>query len=138
MFSAPVRIDQGKRPPHVPLALLFLALGETGKAREHALAGYKKAWGEGPPYHNHWDLVDCRKVLAAVGEPEPQLPPFDPSKVKVFDFEPAVERLIEEKMAAKARREAGRGKLDAAWEATTVGAQTNPNEGIAAGDAAVS
>jgi tetratricopeptide (TPR) repeat protein len=75
------KVNHGKDPPHVPLALLHLELGDQVKARTHALAGYKEAWGEGPPYHDHWLLEDCRKVLAAVGEPEPVLPPFDPSKV---------------------------------------------------------
>lgn len=107
------KVDTGKEPPHIPLALLYLELGDHEKARQHALAGYKKAWGEGPPYHHHWDLEDCRKVLAAVGEPEPQLPPFDPSKVEPFDFEPAVERLIEKKLAEKAEREARKAKREA-------------------------
>ena len=99
------KVDQGKKPPHVPLALLYLELGDKAKAHSHALAGYKKAWGEGPPYHNHWWLEDCRKVLAAIGEPEPQLPPFDPAKVEAFDFEPAIERQIEKILAEKAERE---------------------------------
>jgi hypothetical protein len=95
------KVDHGKHPPHISLALLYLALADRDKARSHALAGYTKAWGEGPPYHDHWDLEDCRKVLATVGEPEPVLPPFDPSKVEPFDFEPDVERLIEKKLAEK-------------------------------------
>lgn len=127
------RVDQGKKPPHVELALLYLALGDHAKARTHAREGYKNAWGEGPPYHHHWDLLDCRRVLAAVGEPEPKLTPFDPAKVEPFDFEPAVERLIEKKLAEKAEREtkaaeraAARAKREAA-EATPNGpASTEP------------
>jgi hypothetical protein len=80
----------------------------------HALAGYKAAWGEGPPYHHHWALEDCRKVLAAVGEPEPVLPPFDPSKVEPFDFEADVERLIEKKLTEKAKAAEEEAKRDAA------------------------
>jgi hypothetical protein len=95
------KVDHGQKPPHVALALLYLELGDQPKAREHALAGYKVAWGEGPPYHNHWDLEDCRKVLKAVGEREPELAISDPAKVEPFDFEPDVERLIEKKLAEK-------------------------------------
>jgi hypothetical protein len=61
------------------------------------------AWGEGPPHHAHWDLEDCRKVLNAIGEPEPALPPFDPATVEPFEFEPEVERLIAKKLAEKAQ-----------------------------------
>ena len=97
------KVDRGRKPPHLPLALLYLELGERDRAYAHALAGYKKAWAEGPPYHDHWDLEDCRMVLAALGEPEPVLPPFDPAKVEPFDFEPLVERLIEQRLAEKAK-----------------------------------
>lgn len=88
------------------MALLYLELGDWTKASSHALAGYNDAWGEGPPYHCHWDLEDCRKVLTALGEPEPMLSPFDPSKVEPFDFEPEVERLIEKALVEKTEREA--------------------------------
>jgi hypothetical protein len=44
------------------------------------------------------------RVLAAVGEPELVIPPFDPSKVAPFDFEADVERLIEQTLAEKNNR----------------------------------
>jgi hypothetical protein len=105
-----LKIDRGKDSPYVPLALLYLELGNRTKACSHALAGYSQAWGEGPPYHDHWDLEDCRKVLLALGEPEPILPPFDLSRVEPFDFEPEVERLIEKELSKKAGREAEAAK----------------------------
>ncbi|MFM9939780.1 MAG: DUF4062 domain-containing protein [Hyphomicrobiaceae bacterium] len=117
------KVDTGRSPPRSTLALLYLALGDHDKARVHALSGYRQAWGEGPPYHHNWDLEDCRKVLVAVGEPQPQLPPFDPMKVEPFDFEPAVERLIEKKLAKKAEREAEKAKRDATQNARTAPAQ---------------
>ena len=107
------KVEQAKRPQHISLALLYLALGDRAKARTHALTGYREAWGEGPPYHDHWGLEDCRKVLAAVDEPEPVLPPFDPAKVEPFDFEPDVERLIGKKLAEKAKRTEEKAKRDA-------------------------
>jgi hypothetical protein len=42
------------------------------------------------------------------------LAPFDPSKVEPFDFEPDVERLIEKKLAEKAKNAEEKAKRDAA------------------------
>jgi tetratricopeptide (TPR) repeat protein len=122
------KVDRGKKPPHVSLALLYLALGDQAKACTHALAGYKEAWGEGPPYCAHWDLEDYRKVLAAVGEPEPALPPFDPTKVERFDFEPDVERLIEKKLAEKAKKAEEKAKRDAARQAEAAKSANAPRQ----------
>jgi tetratricopeptide (TPR) repeat protein len=108
-----MKIDRGREPAHGPLALLYLELGDRTKARLHALAGYKQAWGEGPPYHDHWGMEDCRKVLAAIGESEPMLPAFNPSKVEPFDFEPEVERLIVKVLAEKAEHDAHAKLVDA-------------------------
>jgi hypothetical protein len=58
----------------------------------------------GSAYHHHWPFEDCRKVLTAVGELEPVMPPFDPSKIVPFDFEADVERLIEQTLAEKNKR----------------------------------
>ena len=88
-------------PPHVSLAELYLALEQRDQARAHALAGYKWAWADGPPWCRHWDLQRCRAVLQALGEPEPQLPPFDPAKVKPIDYEPDIRRLLAEHAAKK-------------------------------------
>ncbi len=101
-----VKGDRSKNAVHVPLAVLWLSLGDPVKARGHAIAGYTEAWGEGPPYHDHWELEKCRKVLAALGEPEPPLLPFDPAKVSPFDFEPEIERFIETRRAEKAKKAA--------------------------------
>jgi hypothetical protein len=62
----------------------------------YALAGYKWAWADGPPYYHHWDLQRCCAVLQALGEPEPQLPHFDPAKVEPIPYEPDVRRLLAE------------------------------------------
>ena len=110
------KVDHGKNPSHVPLAFLYLEFGDRTKARSYALAGYKEAWGEGPPYHDHWNLEDCRKVLAAIGEPEPVLPPFDPSKIEPFDFEADVDRFIEKQLAEKAKEAEEKVKREAEAE----------------------
>ncbi|HEY1936214.1 MAG TPA: hypothetical protein VGG99_29760 [Acetobacteraceae bacterium] len=82
--------------PHVYLAELYLALEQRDQARTHALAGYKWAWADGPPWCHHWALQRCRAVLQALGEPEPQLPPFDPANIKPIDYEPDIRRLLAE------------------------------------------
>ena len=84
------------------LAELYLLLGDRAKARENALAGYRKAWADGPPYSFHWDLEACRKVLGALGEPEPVLPPFDPARTEPLPFEADVRSMIAE-LEAEAR-----------------------------------
>ncbi len=90
-------------PPHDALAELYLALGDRDKARQHALTGYQRYWGEGPPFTYHWCLETCRRVLRELGEPEPVLPPFDPAKVRPIEYEADVLRLLEEH-AAKQKR----------------------------------
>jgi hypothetical protein len=92
-----------RAPPHVYLAELYLALEQREQARTHALAGYKWAWADGPPWYHHWQLQRCRAVLQALGEPEPQLSPFDPAKVKPIDYEPDIRRLLAEHTAKNKR-----------------------------------
>lgn len=65
------------------LAALERDLGHREAAIAAATESYKKAWCDGPPYAYHWGLEAARKHLRELGAPEPQLPPFDPSK-----FEP--------------------------------------------------
>jgi tetratricopeptide (TPR) repeat protein len=51
-----------------------------------ATDAYRFAWCDGPPYACHWALVKAKAHLAALGAPEPDMPPFDESK-----FEPMPE-----------------------------------------------
>lgn len=98
--AAAVSAERGR--PRVALAELYLALERRDRARSHALAGYEWAWADGPPWYHHWDLQRCRAVLQALGESEPQLPRFDPAKVKPIEYEPDIRRLLAEH-AAKQR-----------------------------------
>ena len=77
------------RPPYVP------GHPFQGRARELALL-------------RDWATESTDPVLVfeaiggmgtALGEPEPQLPPFDPAKVQPLDYEPAIRRLLEEHAA---------------------------------------
>jgi hypothetical protein len=81
-------------PPHSTLGELYLELGLRAKALHHAKEGYRRSWADGPPYVFHWHLETCRKVLKALNESEPQLPPYDPARVKPIDFEADVRRLL--------------------------------------------
>ncbi len=68
------------------LAQLERDAGNTSKAIEAATQAYRLAWCDGPPYAYHWGLEAARKHLRELGAPEPEMPPFDPSK-----FEPMPE-----------------------------------------------
>jgi hypothetical protein len=91
-------------PPHATLAELYLALGDRDKARQHALAGYNRYWADGPPFTNHWPLETCRRVLRELGEPEPDMPPFDPSKIRPIEYEADLRRLLDEHAAKQKRK----------------------------------
>jgi len=80
--------------PDVDLAELYLELGDREKARNHALAAYPKAWADGPVYSHWWDLKRCRAVLAALGEPEPKLPAYDPKTAEPIPHEADIRALI--------------------------------------------
>lgn len=68
------------------LAQLERDAGNTAKAIEAATQAFRLAWCDGPPYAYHWGLEAARKHLRELGAPEPEMPPFDPSK-----FEPMPE-----------------------------------------------
>jgi hypothetical protein len=95
------RIALLEDPPAISLAELFLALGDRAKALEYVTRGYRQAWADGMPYVSWQDLQRCRAVFEALGEPEPQLPPFDRSKATPLPFEAEVRAFIEELKAKK-------------------------------------
>jgi tetratricopeptide (TPR) repeat protein len=68
------------------LADIALAEGDRPAAIDAATKAYRAAWCDGPPYAYHWGLVKAKAHLAALGAPEPAMPPFDASK-----FEPMPE-----------------------------------------------
>ncbi|MBS1790911.1 MAG: DUF4062 domain-containing protein [Acidobacteria bacterium] len=68
------------------LAALERDAGNKAKAIEAATQAYRLAWCDGPPFAYHWGLEAVRKNLRELGVPEPEMPPFDPSK-----FEPMPE-----------------------------------------------
>ena len=94
-------LAQLEDPPHLELAELYLALNDPEKARHHILPAYKKAWADGEPYANWWPLQRSRKVLQALGDPEPQLPKFDPANYPPLPYEAKVLEYIEKKKAER-------------------------------------
>ena len=83
----------------------YRVLGDTAQARTCALNAYRGAWGEGPPYIHWYYLERSRALLRELGEPEPQLPPFDPSKVPPIPYEKEIRAAIAKLRAEKAQRE---------------------------------
>jgi ATP/maltotriose-dependent transcriptional regulator MalT len=68
------------------LAAIARTEGDKPAATHAATKAYTAAWCDGPPYAYHWGLQKAKAHLAALGAPEPDLPPFDESK-----FEPLPE-----------------------------------------------
>ena len=62
------------------LAQIERDAGNTEKAVEAATEAYRKAWCDGPPFAYHWGLEKAKANLAALGAPEPEMPPFDESQ----------------------------------------------------------
>lgn len=88
------RLRDSETPPHVSLAEIYLETGNRERARHHALEGYRRAWADGPPYSLHWEMERCRAVLNALGEPEPEMPAFDPKAVEPVPHEKEIRALI--------------------------------------------
>ena len=95
------RLAEIDQPLDLELAEIYLDLDEPDKAKAHVPKAYRRAWADGPPYVMWWRLQRCRAVLAALGEPEPELPPFDPAKVEPIPYEDEIRAFIEELKAKK-------------------------------------
>jgi hypothetical protein len=91
------RISAMDDPPYASLAELYLALGNCAKARNQVRAGYIEAWGAGSPWVCWRTLRQCRAIYKALGDPEPQLPPFDPSKIESYAFEAPLRTYLQKK-----------------------------------------
>jgi tetratricopeptide (TPR) repeat protein len=65
------------------LTQVEVALGDSAAATDAAISAFKAAWCDGPPYSYARGLQQARAQLAALGIPQPDLPPFVPAS-----FEP--------------------------------------------------
>jgi tetratricopeptide (TPR) repeat protein len=84
-------VERGPYPLHQADALNVLAdiafaEGDKRAAIAAATEAFNATWRDGPLYAYHWGLEKAKAHLAALGAPEPVLPPFDESK-----FEPMPE-----------------------------------------------
>lgn len=92
------------QPDHLTLASLWQAIGDVEQARQHALSAYRWAWADGEPFVHRYELDKARALLESLGEPTPDLPPYDPSRETREPWEDAVQAGIEELKAAKNRK----------------------------------
>lgn len=85
--------------PRFPLAAAetWLVLGDRELARKYVRRAYPLAWADGPPYIHWHELKRCREVMAELGEPEPQLPPFNPNKGEAIPYETEIRAVIKSK-----------------------------------------
>lgn len=94
-----------REPAHRLLAQLWLALGDSEKAKHHALAAYKWAWADGEPYVYRYELTKTTELLQQMKVEIPTLPPYDPAKDEPFPWEAevraAIDKLKAEKQATK-------------------------------------
>jgi tetratricopeptide (TPR) repeat protein len=74
---------------------VYTALGERDKAENAAFEAYRLAWADGPPYSFWWELEQAKRALAALGMPEPDLPPFDQSSLRPLPHEKPIRAHIE-------------------------------------------
>lgn len=95
------RLSQLRKPAHRYLAMLCQAIGDTERAREHAVAAYEWAWGDGEPYVHRYELTKTTALLNELRVPIPELPPYDPVKDEPFPWEADVGAAIERLKAKK-------------------------------------
>jgi 3',5'-cyclic AMP phosphodiesterase CpdA len=98
------RLAQLRNPAHRLLAQLWLALGDTKKAKEHALAAFKWAWADGEPYVHRYELTQTTELLRQMNVPIPNLPPYDPAMDEKLPWEDDVRAAIEKLKAEKAAK----------------------------------
>jgi hypothetical protein len=103
-LGRPARAELANGEQRRYAAETWLILGDREQARTCALNGYRWAWGEGPPHISWYELERSRALLRELGEREPQLPRFDPSKMKPIPYEAEIRAAIAKLKAAKESR----------------------------------
>lgn len=98
------RLAQLRNPAHRLLAHLWLTLGDTKQAKEHALAAYKWACADGEPYVHRYELTQTTELLRQMNVPIPNLPPYDPAMDEKLPWEDDVRAAIEKLKAQKAAK----------------------------------
>jgi hypothetical protein len=91
-----LRLSAVRNPAHLPLTELWLALGDSEHAAEHAKASYRRAWADGEPYARRYQLDRAKNLLRQLGEDIPALPVHDPSQDPVSPWEAEITATIRE------------------------------------------
>ncbi len=89
------RLTDFSRPSHRNLAMLWLALDDEERAKRHAIAAYKWAWGQGEPYFNRYELTKVTELLRQMDVQVPHLLPYDAIKVEELPWEDAVAAAVD-------------------------------------------
>jgi tetratricopeptide (TPR) repeat protein len=89
---------------HLPLARLWLAIGEMEQAEVHATAAYKWAWGDGEPYAHWYECTQARTLLAQIGAKIPTMPRFSACQADILPWEADAERAIQTIQSLRHRR----------------------------------
>lgn len=100
-----VRLEGLRTQDNYLLAQLWRAIGNKEKAKEWALQAYTAAWGSGEPYVHRYNLNQATALLQELGEPIPQLPPYDPAKDEKFPWEAKIEAIIAKLQVEKEAKE---------------------------------
>lgn len=90
------RLSNRQDPAHLALAEFWHAIGDPGRATEHALAAYRWAWADGEPYVRTYELARATALLKLLGVDTPRLPAYDPAKDQPFAFEDQIRAVIQE------------------------------------------
>jgi len=91
-----VRLSDGEDPPHLALAQLWQAIGDTGRATEYALVAYREAWADGEPYVYAYGLARATALLKLLGADTPRLRAYDPAQDQQLAFEDEIRAAISE------------------------------------------
>ena len=97
------RQELGRGNRQLFAAEAYRLLCNVTQTTECALNAYRWAWGEGPPYIHWYYLKRSKHMLIELGEPIPELPPFDPSKVPPIPHEEKILAAIAKLRARNAK-----------------------------------
>jgi hypothetical protein len=100
------RLTTARQISALDLGELWFAIGDTEQARIYALKAYKWAWADGEPYVRCYELNRATDLLNRIGEPIPDLPPYDSSTYEKIPWEDEIVAAIEKLKREKAEKEA--------------------------------
>ena len=89
------RLAGMKELAHIPLAELWLIIGNHEQAKKHAVEGYKEAYGNGEPFVHRYQLNKAALLLDKLGVEIPKLPPYDTTSSVKYSWEEKIVEFIE-------------------------------------------